>query len=227
MKVTLLKYTNPDICEIAAKVCTTDKSIADLSFDAQLTDTEYSVLQRVMDYGHTSVSEHSVFTFGVEGISRSCSHQLVRNRIASYSQRSQRYVKEGGFEFITPASIKENDFYYKRYEALMGDIDSLYKMMLEAGILAEDARFILPNACSTSLVMTFNIRSLINFCNLRLCAKAQWEIRALAKEIKRLVCLTYPFLEKYLAPKCKVVGYCTEKKCCGLMKPKSEVLKEI
>ena len=137
-------------------------------------------VKKIIKAGHFSVLEHVSFTFHVEGLSRACSHQLVRHRIASYTQQSQRYVNEENFEYITPPSIEEKGveaIYYQAMEAC----NVFYKELIKHGVPKEDARYVLPNACTTSLAFTMNLRTLLNFCILRMDKAAQWEIRELAK----------------------------------------------
>ncbi len=123
-----------------------------------------------------------------KGVSRACSHQLVRHRVASFSQQSQRYVShDQPFEAVTPDSIREQQPLAERFDAHMQASHELYRDLLAAGVPAEDARFVLPNAAATKLVMTMNARELRHFFVLRCCRRAQWEIRAMAKEMLRLV----------------------------------------
>lgn len=142
-------------------------------------------IRSLMNKDHTSVIEHIQATFDIKGISRACSHQLVRHRIQSISQKSQRYVKEDNFGYVVPATI-EGEF-LEDYNDCMSSIDSLYKRMIEGGIRKEDARYILPNACTTDLVNTFNLRSLMNLFDLRGDKHAQEEIRVLAIKMLELV----------------------------------------
>ncbi len=132
---------------------------------------------------HFSVFEHVSFTFAIEGISRACSHQFVRHRFFSFTQQSQRYVKENGFEYIIPPSILEKEEAKNDFLKIMKGINRLYEKMLNSGIPAEDARFLLPNATETKIVATANARELMHFFRLRLDKKAQWEIRLLAAEM--------------------------------------------
>lgn len=177
--------------------------------------------------GHHSVLEFADFTFHVEGISRACSHQLVRHRTASYAQRSQRYVTENNFSYVIPKSIENNYIAKIEYEKIMHDIKESYEYMQELGIEAEDARMVLPNACETIIEVKMNGRELIHFCNERLCTRAQWEIRELAQEMKKCVS-NYNYeckkFAKFLTPKCyknSKYPFCTEHKSCGLA-PKLE-----
>jgi thymidylate synthase (FAD) len=231
MKVTLLKSDNPVICEVAAKLCTSDKSIKEISselfneaIESDNVERSFELLKRVIDMGHTSVAEHASVTFGIEGISRACSHQLVRHRIASYSQQSQRYVTVDNFKYIIPKTLNENQI--ASYELFMQAAKDYYDSLIHEGVPAEDARFVLPNAAETKLVLTMNLRELMNFLSLRLCRAAQWEIRELAEKMKAAVVAEMPNLAKYFNPKCVLTGYCSEhkKKSCGFKKHKSEII---
>lgn len=154
---------------------------------------------------HQSPLEHVSFTFGISGVSRALTHQLVRHRVASYSHKSQRYVGEEQFGYVTPITLKDNP----KYKQIMEDIACLYQELKDQGVPKEDARYILPNACETSIMATFNIRSLYNFFTLRLCNRAQWEIRDLARDMLALCREESPLLFKYAGPPCKR-GKCPE-----------------
>lgn len=145
------------------------------------------LINLALELGHFSVFEHVSFTFAIEGISRACSHQFVRHRLFSFTQQSQRYVKEQCFDFTVPRSIENNKELFHEYLNLMKRINILYEKMVKAGIPAEDARFILPNACETKIVATANGRELMHFFKLRLDKHAQWEIRSLAEKMFKLV----------------------------------------
>ena len=147
-------------------------------------------------------------------------HQLVRHRMASYAQRSQRYCVEDGFEFVTPSSVSKNAEATELYEKTVETIKRAYSDLLEMGVPAEDARMLLPNACCTEICVKMNLRELIHFCNERLCACAQWEIRAMAREMVKAVVEVAPELKAFLVPKCEVhapYSFCTESKSrsCG------------
>ena len=212
MKVTLTRVTKEPILAIeeAASNCYDSKPTGD-----------GKIMRHCIKSGHTSVTEFCDFTFHIEGISRALSHQLVRHRLASYAQRSQRYCSEDGFNYITPPSIKYNKTANALYTELMDDIQLLYKILQESGVPNEDARMILPNACETQIEVKMNLRSLMNFMNERLCTCAQWEIRGLAQKMKAAVVEQVPELEHYLVPKCekngKEFGACNESKhrSCG------------
>ncbi|MGN5457058.1 MAG: FAD-dependent thymidylate synthase [Candidatus Kurthia intestinigallinarum] len=172
--------------------------------------------------GHHSVLEFADFTFHIEGISRACSHQLVRHRCASYAQRSQRYCKEDGFGFVEPKTIKDNDDASVEYQHFMDRCQLTYNYLIEHGIPEEDARMVLPNACETVIEVKMNGRELIHFMNERLCTRAQWEIRELAKQMKKVVaeyndeCAEF---SKFFVPKCysnPKYPFCTEHNSCGI-----------
>lgn len=145
-----------------------------------------SVIRKWIDSKHESVLEHASVTFRISGVSRSFTHQLVRHRIGfSYSQESQRYVKQDQFEYVTPQKIRDNDSLNKEYVELMESIQSFYSKAIANIIKPEDARFVLPNACTTEIVVTMNFRAVRNFLTLRLDSHAQWEIREVAFLILR------------------------------------------
>ncbi len=170
---------------------------------------------KVLKSGHHSTIEHCQYTFTISGISRACTHQLVRHRHVSFSQKSQRYVVEKGqFEYITPSTVKSVGL-QGDYAELMDKINEFYDKMIQKGIPAEDARFVLPNAATSSLVASLNLRELIHIANLRLCVNAQHEIRKLVGKMSALVIEKEPWLEEYLVPKCDRNNYCDEIKSCG------------
>lgn len=219
MPVQLLTHT-PDpeaVVAAAARLCYSPSSIDQL-LEKSRSDRE-ALLRKILSLGHTSVLEHANFTFGIEGISRACSHQLVRHRIASYAQQSQRYVShKQRFAAVTPPSIERRPELLERYQALLDDIHGVYRQLIDAGVPAEDARFVLPNAAQTKLVMSMNARELLHFFNLRCCRRAQWEIRAMAKEMLRLVRPVAPLLFAQAGPGC-LAGACPEgSMTCGEIK---------
>ncbi len=170
------------------------------------------LIQGVIESGHGSTIEHVVFTFGISGVSRTLSHQLVRHRAGvAFDQQSQRYVKFKSAATLEPTTIAEGDpALRERYEAQMGSALELYGDLLAAGVAGEDARFVFPNATRTNLVMTANLRALIHMSGLRLCTMAQWEIRRLFQLIRHEIFQVSPFLGSFLAPKCVPLGYCDE-----------------
>ena len=186
MNVTLVQAT-PNPIETIAK-------IASICYDSD-PKNPMALVKHLYSGGHHSVFEHIYFTFKIEGISRACSHQLVRHRHCSFTQRSQRYCSEDGFEYVLPKSI--DGFLFDKD---MKEIDVWYHDYQELGAPNEDARYILPNACATSLYLSCNLRELIHMCNERLCTRAQWEIRELVTNMRQLV---DPQLQFMLVPKCK------------------------
>ena len=148
-------------------------------------------------------------------ISRSCSHQLVRHRHMSFSQKSQRYVKENQFEYLIPQTINSNEELKEKFVSFMEEISKTYNDFIEAGIPAEDARAVLPNACATSMIVSTNLRELIHVANLRLCSRAQTEIRLLIKAMCDELIAKEAWLKDYLVPKCETNGFCDEDKSCG------------
>jgi thymidylate synthase (FAD) len=184
-------------------------------------ETRNRLIEQVIGSGHTSTIEHASFTFGIEGISRACSHQLVRHRIASYSQQSQRYVdlSKDDLGYIIPPSIANDDEKSEKYKKVMETLEAKYKELIDSGVKPEDARYILPNACQTKIVMTMNARSLLNFFQERTCQRAQWEIRALANEMLKKVQPVAPKIFKNAGPTCRSQGICWEgNMSCGLWK---------
>lgn len=232
--VTLLAYT-PDPAKTvacAAKLCYSSSNITNLM--EGLTDEKVtSFVEMLSDLGHASPIEHASFTFGIEGVSRALLAQITRHRIASFSVKSQRYVKEGAFDFVTPPEIAEIPEALEIYKKSMQDAQDTYDRLAEtltkkhtetflkegkdektAARMAqkkaiEDARFVLPNACETKMVVTMNARSLLNFFSLRCCNRAQWEIREVANLMLALVSKVAPELFKSAGPAC-VRGKCSE-----------------
>ncbi len=176
------------------------------------TEKQQKLISGVIESGHGSTIEHVVFTFGISGVSRTLSHQLVRHRAGvAFDQQSQRYVKFKGASTMLPGTLAEADPELRqRYEEQVEGALGLYGELLEAGIPGEDARFVFPNATRTNLVMTTNLRALIHMSGLRLCTMAQWEIRRLFQLIRHEVFALSPFLGSFLAPKCVPLGYCDE-----------------
>lgn len=202
MKVTLIQATTKPIETIA--------QIASICYDSN-PKNPLGLVKQLYSNGHHSVFEHIYFTFKIEGISRACSHQLVRHRHCSFTQRSQRYCSEDGFEYVTPKSIIDKNA-LGTYDYEMFNTDVWYKAMQKAGIPNEDARYLLPNACTTDMYLSCNLRELIHIANERLCTKAQWEIRDLVKEMVKLV---DPELQFMLVPKCKSGRIICNNKCGG------------
>lgn len=212
MNVKLMGFSpNPEkIPAMAAKLTHSKTKPENLS---QSDETElYAILNNVLNLGHTSVIEHSCFTFAISDVSRSLTHQLVRHRIASYAQQSQRYVDLKEANFVTPPKISKNENMEKAYKKTMKNIWMEYNTLLDLGIPAEDARYVLPNATCTNIIVTMNARSLLNFFELRCCQHAQWEIRKLANKMLSEVKKAAPNIFKKAGPACKTKGICPENK---------------
>ena len=227
LSVELISIPNDIIKTIytACKTCYSAKLPSENYLNAPDEDKMLSLIKRVIGSGHYSTIEHIQLTFAVQNVSRACTHQLVRHRHMSFSQKSQRYVKEKGeFDYIMPKSIENSPELAKKFEDFIQNTSNLYQEFIEAGILAEDARSILPNAAASSLVASLNLRELIHLANLRLCTRAQAEIRSLVKAMTDEVIKKEPWLKPYLVPKCERLGYCDEDKSCGRMKTKEELM---
>ncbi|MBP7211754.1 FAD-dependent thymidylate synthase [bacterium] len=185
-----------------------------------------NLISKVVASGHYSTIEHIQVSFAISNVSRACTHQLVRHRHASFSQKSQRYVKEKGqFDYIIPPTIEKNKELKEKFEKFMSEISNTYQEFVEAGIPAEDARFVMPNAASSALVMSLNLRELIHIANLRLCTRAQFEIRTMVKKMCEALTKEEPWLKPYLVPKCESLGFCDEAKSCGRTPKKEELNK--
>lgn len=211
MKIKLISYTpNPErMVAMSARLCYSAVGAEDLVETMSDSQVE-KLLSKIVEMEHLSTLEHVSFTFAIEGISRVLTHQLVRHRIASYSQQSQRYVSEHDFEYITPPSIVNNPRGKEKFEELMKTIRSTYDELLELGINKEDARYCLANATETKIVVTMNARTLLHFFQLRCCVRAQWEIRNLADAMLAEVKKVAPLLFKKAGPTCVTSNYCGE-----------------
>lgn len=253
MKVNLITYTpEPEkVIAGAAKLCYSKSKIEELMNNLGRDEIE-RFISMLATVGHESPFEHISFTFGIEGVSRSLTHQLVRHRIgSSYSQKSQRYVREGSFEYIIPPHIdsipEATKIYKKAMEDAQNTYDELakqlfekhYKYYLSKGKTEEsarnaaekksieDARYVLPNSCETKIVVTMNARALFNFFNKRCCNRAQWEIRELAIEMLKLVINVAPNVFKMAGPNC-IIGECKEgSMSCGNMETVREKFKAL
>jgi len=224
LKVLLLEHTpNPEsVVAMAAKLCYSPSDVEGLKGKIAAKDQK-AFVEKLVSIGHMSPIEHVSFTFGIEGISRACSHQLVRHRVASYSQQSQRYVRETEFDYVIPETIKADKELRKTFESFMKKAQKAYDEMIAGlegrGVTGEnasqDARFILPNAAETKIVVTMNARELLHFFRVRCCNRAQWEIRAMATDMLGEVKKAAPVIFKDSGPGC-VKGKCPEgKMSCG------------
>ena len=195
------------VVAMAAKICYA-KDVSIKKLQKKINDNDVSAfITNLLESGHESPFEHVSFTFGIEGISRACSHQLVRHRMASFSQRSQRYCFEDGFNYIEPEDINENED--KFFRDFMRHSKEVYSKLIDKGVKPEDARMVLPNACETKIIVTMNARELLHFFKLRCCKRAQKEIREVAFMMKNICRKVAPNIFQYAGPNC-LKGYCTE-----------------
>ncbi len=215
MKVVLLNYTrDPDqICAAAAQSCYSEKGASEL-FATTSGDKAKKIIKKVVGMGHLSVTEHAYFTFSVEGVSRSLTHQLVRHRIASYSQQSQRYVSMDKAMYVIPPAIANDLEAKKLYTEAMDNAWKAYAQLAKK-VEKEDARYVLPNACHTNITVTMNARELWHFFSLRCCRRAQWEIRMMAWKMLVEAQKAAPILFENAGPGC-YRGPCPEGEyACG------------
>ncbi len=237
MGVASLRVELLEVCEdplrllyLAYRQCYSKEFVGDMGEVQGVED----FLRRMMASGHTSPLEHVKFTFAIEGVSRALTHQLVRHRIASYSQQSQRYVDMADFDYVIPPSIASDPVALQEFERVIAEIRRGYRRIMarfaERGISGEeakqDARFLLPQAAETKIVVTMNCRELLHFFSQRCCQRAQWEIRELAWRMLEICRQRLPVVFEKAGPKCEALGYCPEGEfSCGRYPPKEEVLK--
>lgn len=241
-KVTLLAYTpNPEkTVSCAAKLCYSPSTI-DTVMDNLTDENVASFIDMLSEIGHESPIEHVSFTFGIEGVSRAFLAQITRHRLASYSVQSQRYVREAQFDFVTPPAIAENpetlSIFNEAMEKCQQYYDKIADVLKESYIkeniskglseknairnaekkAIEDARFVLPNACDTKMVVTMNARSLLNFFKHRCCNRAQWEILDVANQMLQLCLNVAPHIFSNAGPSC-IRGKCPEgNMTCGMI----------
>lgn len=218
IKCTLISHTpEPEtVIAMAAKLCYSKSDVDKLKTAVLTNEDNTKFIEKLKEMGHESPFEHVTFTFAIEGISRTLTHQLVRHRIASYSQKSQRYVGENNFEYIIPPTISRNSEAKEKFKNLMETIRKTYNELVDMSIPKEDARYVLPNATETKIIVTMNARSLLHFLQLRCCTRAQWEIRQMANLMLAEVKKVAPTLFKNAGATCKKEGYCPEgEKSCG------------
>lgn len=228
LKVVLLNSTpEPEkTVAMAARLCYSASAIEELGEKMAGVSLE-KFLGKILKMGHLSVLEHASFSFGIEGISRATSHQLVRHRLASYSQQSQRYVTAVEPDYVIPATISRDPKKNRKFMDAVEGVYKLYSELVEGGIPAEDARYLLPNASCTKIIVTMNARELLHFFDLRCCERAQWEIREMASEMLRLVKAKAPFIFRDSGPSC-VRGKCAEgEMTCGKPKEIREKFKSL
>lgn len=235
MKVTLLAHTpEPERLVVAAALLCYQKGSPEEAWrKAGREKLRNRLFEELIRQGHGSTLEHPHFTFGIEGISRACSHQLVRHRISAYNQQSQRYVDVGDPEyFVKPDSLADDG---GRFEEVIGESVSYYREVVErmkkegseAEQAQEDARYILPNATRTNLIWTTNLRNLVHVCHVRMCARAQWEIRQVMYACRKVMEPKFPLVAKYMVVKChpNAMGYCDEEfRGCGFRPLREDVI---
>lgn len=251
-RIDLIAHTpNPEgVVAAAARLCYSQQGVSAL-LDQMNEEAITRLLKILADMGHQSPLEHVSFTFAIEGVSRSLTHQLVRHRIASYSQKSQRYVREGSFEYIIPKDIQANEALkglfikameeqQKTYDILAGGLKEqhLNRLLAEGmsdgkaeataeKMAIEDARYVLPSACETKILVTMNARTLLHFFKVRCCNRAQWEIRNTAIEMLKACKNTAPRLFAVAGPDC-VYGTCSEgAMSCGKMREVETYFKQV
>ena len=227
MYIELIKYTpEPEkTVAIAARVCYSPRNAKEIY--ENMSDEEVKKLIRfLIKAGHHSAIEHASFTFIVDGISRACSHQLVRHRLASYSQQSQRYVEyKRNLEYVTPQSIKDKKDLSQKFEEFQQKSFNLYKYFLKNKISSEDARYVLSNAFPTQIIITMNARELLHLFTLRCCERAQWEIREMAYKMLNKVKKVAPTIFEHAGPSC-FRGRCPEDEMMCKNPPKEDEILE-
>ncbi len=221
MNVKLLEMSQNAISLIyvACRQCYSEKFAGDVFSDGAISlEKQEEFVKKIVSSGHQSPLEHVKFTFAIEGVSRALTHQLVRHRLASYSMQSQRYVKEKDFDYIIPPTIEKNPDAKNEFEKLMNTIQQSYtKLLLLMGednikgeIANQDARFCLPQAAETKIVVTMNCRELLHFFEHRCCSRAQWEIRQLANKMLGICKEKLPAVFSDAGAKCEILQYCPE-----------------
>ena len=223
MDVRLL-YSTPDperAVAVAARLCYAPVGAAEL-MDDMGEEAQRRVLRTILRSGHRSALEHASYTFAIDGVSRALTHQLVRHRLASYNQQSQRYVAFADEpSFIVPPSVVDDPAALERFNAATDAAFSAYRELVERGVAAEDARYLLPNAMETKIVVTMNMREFLHFLQLRCCKRAQWEIRELALRMLELAEPTAPYVFSDAGAPCRT-GPCQEgAMTCGDPYPKA------
>jgi thymidylate synthase (FAD) len=224
LNVILLRHT-PDpeeVVAMAAKLCYSPSGVEELREKIEAKD-QAAFVEKLASIGHLSPIEHVTFTFGIEGISRACSHQLVRHRVASYSQQSQRYVREEQFDYVIPPSIRQDPSLLMEFVRCMDEAQANYTKVLkrlgELGYKGEagqqDARYLLPNAAETKIVVTMNARELLHFFRVRCCNRAQWEIREMAGRMLKHVKKAAPTIFARSGPGCLYAACPEGKMACG------------
>lgn len=222
MKVKLLSYTKDPEQVVAAAIRQCYASLGPGELKRKIDrETRARLIKQVLASGHTSTLEHASFTFGIEGIARVSEIQLIRHRVGcSYSIQSGRYVKRGEAKYTIPESVKNNKKFLPRWKKILKEVQGMYNEMTEAGIKAEDARYLQPQSVQTKIVVTMNARALLHFLELRCCKRAQWEIQQLANLMLKEVRKVAPIIFEKAGATCVSQGICWEgeKMSCGLYK---------
>jgi thymidylate synthase (FAD) len=223
MDVVLL-YSTPEperAIAAAARLCYAPVGAAEL-LETMSDEAVRRVLRTILESGHHSTLEHASYTFAIDGVSRAMTHQLVRHRLASYNQQSQRYVSFADEPaFVMPPAVAADPIAAGRFDAAVASAFAAYRELIEAGVAAEDARYLLPNATETKIVVTMNVRELLHFFELRCCNRAQWEIRAVAHRMLELAEPTAPYIFMDAGAACRR-GPCPEgKMTCGNPYPRA------
>ena len=227
LNVQLLEVTQNALSVIysAARQCYSHEFAGDILENEKNFCKQEEFIEKIVNSGHLSPLEHVKFTFAIEGVSRALTHQLVRHRIASYSQQSQRYVKENNFEYVIPPSIEKDRKLKEEFKSIIDKIQKTYNKILKTKS-PQDARYVLPQATETKIVITMNARELLHFFEERCCARAQWEIRKLAYEMLLICKRKLSAVFSMAGPKCLKLGYCPESKfSCGLAPLKEDTLR--
>jgi thymidylate synthase (FAD) len=224
LNVVLLRHTPEpeEVVAMAAKLCYSPSGVEELKEKIEAKD-QAKFVEKLASIGHLSPIEHVSFSFGIEGISRACSHQLVRHRVASYSQQSQRYVKEEQFDYVIPPSIKQDPLLTREFEKFMAEAQENYTKVLKrledlgykGEVGQQDARYLLPNAAETKIVVTMNARELLHFFRVRCCNRAQWEIREMAERMLAHVKRVAPTIFAKSGPGCLYAPCPEGKMTCG------------
>ena len=231
IKVRLLAYTaEPErVVATAARACYREKTPPEIWEEMSDSEKVAKAIYIIKRSGHESPIEHASFTFSLTGVSRSLLAQITRHRLASFSVQSQRYVEfKNGLPSTTPKTIADDANAAPIFHYAVDTAYATYEDLIERGIPPEDARFVLPEAANTNIVLTMNARELRHFFNLRCCQRAQWEIRQVAEEMYKQVFPIAPHIFDDAGPSCVTTGRCPEgKKSCGKINEVRELYKKI
>lgn len=228
MDILLLTYTPIDVAYFSAKTCySSDSAIEMVEEDKSTKEDKIKFIEKILKTGHYSTVEGLNFTFAIKNVSRSLLAQITRHRTGiQFSVQSQRYVKydDENYNYFIPPTIKNNEKAEELYNKLQQNAFSTYKQLVELGIKAEDARYVLTNATTTNITTTINLRELIHIMGLRRCSRASYEIRRLMELMAQAIINVEPWLKDYLVPQCERLGYCPEGKSCGRKQKLEELI---